>query len=243
MSKIALEVRDLIKSFSLDGATINAVDNISFQVRSGEFVALVGPSGSGKTTMLSILAALLTPTSGQVLIDGEDLAGMNEKRRVKLRREKIGFTFQSNNLIPYLTARENVEFMLRLNNNLDRVGRVRSDELLARLGLSDRLHNLPAQMSGGQQQRVAIARALIHNPAVVLADEPTASLDTERAFQVVETFAHLIHENERAGIIVTHDLRMCQYVDRVLQMQDGKLVREYKSKKEIKELAQGVLKH
>jgi putative ABC transport system ATP-binding protein len=243
MSNIALEVRDLVKTFDLDGTVINAVDDVSFQVRSGEFVALVGPSGSGKTTMLSILAALLTPTSGRVLIDGEDLAQMNEKRRVKLRREKIGFTFQSNNLIPYLTARENVEFMLRLNNTLDRTGRVRSDELLARLGLSDRLHNLPAQMSGGQQQRVAIARALIHNPAVVLADEPTASLDTERAFQVVETFAHLIHEKERAGIMVTHDLRMCQYVDRILQMQDGKLVREYKSRKEIRELALGVLEH
>ena len=243
MSSVALEVRDLVKSFSLDGGTINAVDGVSFQVKSGEFVALVGPSGSGKTTMLSILAALLTPTTGQVLIDGQDLAQMNEKKRVKLRREKIGFTFQSNNLIPYLTARENVEFMLRLNNKLDRAGRVRSDELLARLGLSDRLHSLPAQMSGGQQQRVAIARALIHNPAVVLADEPTASLDTERAFQVVETFAHLIHENDRAGIMVTHDLRMCQFVDRVLQMQDGKLVKVYEDKKEILELAQGVLKH
>ena len=243
MSSVALEVRDLVKSFALDGATINAVDGVSFQVNSGEFVALVGPSGSGKTTMLSILAALLTPTTGQVLIDGQDLAQMNEKKRVKLRREKIGFTFQSNNLIPYLTARENVEFMLRLNNKLNRAGRVRSDELLARLGLSDRLHNLPAQMSGGQQQRVAIARALIHNPAVVLADEPTASLDTERAFQVVETFAHLIHENDRAGIMVTHDLRMCQFVDRVLQMQDGKLVKVYESKQEILELAQGVLKH
>ena len=243
MNSVALEVRDLVKTFLLDGATINAVDGVSFQVKAGEFVALVGPSGSGKTTMLSILAALLTPTSGQVLIDGQDLAQMNEKRRVKLRREKIGFTFQSNNLIPYLTARENVEFMLRLNNKRDRAGRLRSDELLARLGLADRLHNLPAQMSGGQQQRVAIARALIHNPAVVLADEPTASLDTERAYQVVETFAHLIHENDRAGIMVTHDLRMCQFVDRVLQMQDGKLVRVYESKQEIMELAQGTLKH
>lgn len=237
MSDIALEVRDLVKSFSLDGATINAVDQVSFQVKFGEFVALVGPSGSGKTTMLSILAALLTPTSGQVLIDGQDLAQMSEKERVKLRREKIGFTFQSNNLIPYLSARENVEFMLRLNGKLDHASRIRSDELLARLGLAERLHNLPAQMSGGQQQRVAIARALIHNPALVLADEPTASLDTERAFQVVETFANLIHENGRAGIIVTHDLRMCQFVDRVLQMQDGKLVRVYDTKEEIMELA------
>src|SRR5512144_3309116 len=165
MNSIALEVKDLVKTFALDGTTINAVDCVSFQVKSGEFVALVGPSGSGKTTMLSILAALLSPTSGQVLIDGQDLACMNERQRVKLRRERIGFTFQSNNLIPFLTARENVEFMLRLNGKLNRAGRVRSDELLARLGLAERLHNLPAQMSGGQQQRVAIARALIHNPA------------------------------------------------------------------------------
>ena len=207
MSNVALEVRDLVKSFTVDGLTINAVDNVSFKVRSGEFVALVGPSGSGKTTLLSIMAALLTPTSGRVLIDGVDLASMNERLRVELRREKIGFTFQSNNLIPFLTAQENVEFMLRLNGRVDHASRIRSGELLARLGLEDRLHNLPGQMSGGQQQRVAIARALIHQPAVVLADEPTASLDTERALQVVETFAHLIHENERAVIMVTHDKR------------------------------------
>lgn len=239
MSTVALEVKNVVKTFSLDGGKINAVDDVSFKVNSGEFVALVGPSGSGKTTMLSILAALLTPTSGQVLIDGQDLSKMSEKQRVVLRREKIGFTFQSNNLIPYLTAKENVEFMLRLNGKANRAGRVRSQELLARLGLNDRLHNLPAQMSGGQQQRVAIARALIHNPTVVLADEPTASLDTERAFQVVETFANLIHENNRAGIMVTHDLRMCKYVDRVLQMRDGKLVQVYESKEEVMALARG----
>ncbi|MFZ5912509.1 MAG: ABC transporter ATP-binding protein [Chloroflexota bacterium] len=240
MSAIALEVHNVIKTFTVEGGgTINAVDDVSFEVRSGEFVALVGPSGSGKTTMLSILAALLTPTSGQVLIDGQDLARLNEKKRVELRRQKIGFTFQANNLIPFLTAQENVEFMLRLNGQADKAGRMRSAELLARLGLSDRLRNLPGQMSGGQQQRVAIARALIHNPAVVLADEPTASLDTERAFQVVETFARLIHENERAGIMVTHDLRMCKYVDRVLQMRDGQLVRVIEDREEIEQLAGG----
>ena len=239
MSTVALEVKNVVKTFTVDGGKINAVDDVSFQVHAGEFVALVGPSGSGKTTMLSILAALLTPTSGQVLIDGQDLAKMSEKQRVVLRREKIGFTFQSNNLIPYLTAKENVEFMLRLNGKANRAGRMRSQELLARLGLSDRLHNLPAQMSGGQQQRVAIARALIHQPTVVLADEPTASLDTERAFQVVETFANLIHENNRAGIMVTHDLRMCKYVDRVLQMRDGKLVQVYETKDEVMALARG----
>jgi len=239
MNTVALEVKDVVKSFQTDGATIYAVDKVSFSVKHGEFVALVGPSGSGKTTMLSILAALLSPSGGQVIIDGQDLAKMSERQRVVLRREKIGFTFQSNNLIPFLSAKENVELMLRLNGRLDHGARIRAAELLARLGLSDRLNNLPAQMSGGQQQRVAIARALIHNPTLVLADEPTASLDTERAFQVVQTFAALIHENQRAGIMVTHDLRMCQYVDRELQMRDGKLVKEYVDKKEIMALAKG----
>lgn len=238
MAKAVLEVHNVVKTFNVEGGgTINAVDDVSFKVHSGEFVALVGPSGSGKTTMLSILAALLTPTSGQVLIAGQDLASLNERKRVRLRRQKIGFTFQANNLIPFLTAQENVELMLRLNGRGDKAGRTRSAELLSRLGLSDRLRNLPGQMSGGQQQRVAIARALIHNPAVVLADEPTASLDTERAFQVVETFSNLIHENERAGIMVTHDLRMCRYVDRVLMMQDGKLIRVVRDREDIDKLA------
>ena len=236
---VALEVRQVVKTFQSDSGSVNAVDGVSFSVQHGEFVALVGPSGSGKTTMLSILAALLSPTQGQILIDGQDLAGMSEAERVRLRREKIGFTFQANNLIPYLTAQENVEFMLRLNRKQDKLSRLRAQELLSRLGLSDRLANLPSQMSGGQQQRVAIARALIHNPTLVLADEPTASLDTERAFQVVKTFAALIHENQRAGIMVTHDLRMCQYVDRVLMMRDGRLVKEYTTPEEIQALARG----
>ena len=235
----ALETRSVVKTYQSESGTIQAVDDVSLSVSAGEFVALVGPSGSGKTTMLSILAALLQPSSGQILLDGDDLAGMGEKERVAMRREKIGFTFQANNLVPYLTAVENVELMLRLNKRLDKTGKLRARELLARLGLGERLHNLPGQMSGGQQQRVAIARALIHNPSLVLADEPTASLDTERAYQVVETFAGLIHEQNRAGIMVTHDLRMCEYVDRVLQMQDGKLVRVYSGREEIMELVNG----
>jgi putative ABC transport system ATP-binding protein len=240
MSEIALETKSVVKKFKSDSGDITAVDAVSLQVKTGEFVALVGPSGSGKTTMLSMLAALLQPSDGQILLDGQDLASMNDARRVAIRREKIGFTFQSNNLIPYLSAIENVEYMLRLNGRLDKVNRLRAQELLARLGLSERMYNLPSQMSGGQQQRVAIARALIHNPTLVLADEPTASLDTERAFQVVETFASLIHENQRAGIMVTHDLRMVQYVDRVLQMQDGKLVKIYENQEEIQSLARGI---
>ncbi len=240
MTTYALETQSVIKTYQSESGTIQAVDDVSLRVAAGEFVALVGPSGSGKTTMLSILAALLQPTSGKVLLDGEDLAGKNDIERVTMRREKIGFTFQSNNLVPYLTAVENVELMLRLNNKLDKTGKLRARELLARLGLADRLHNLPGQMSGGQQQRVAIARALIHNPSLVLADEPTASLDTERAYQVVETFAGLIHEQNRAGIMVTHDLRMVEFTDRVLLMQDGKLVQIYTGHDEIMELVNGV---
>jgi len=239
MTTYALETKSVIKTYQSDSGPIQAVDDVSLQVAAGEFVALVGPSGSGKTTMLSILAALLKPSAGQILLDGRDLASMNDMDRVAMRREKIGFTFQANNLVPYLSAVENVELMLRLNNKLDKAGKLRARELLARLGLGERLHNLPGQMSGGQQQRVAIARALIHNPTLVLADEPTASLDTERAYQVVETFAGLIHEQNRAGIMVTHDLRMCEFVDRVLQMQDGKLVRIYTGRDEIMQLVTG----
>jgi putative ABC transport system ATP-binding protein len=239
MAETALETHSVVKIYKSDFGDVLAVDEVSFQVHKGEFVALVGPSGSGKTTMLAMLAALLSPTAGTLLLDGQDLATMNDTRRVAFRREKIGFTFQANNLLPYLTALENIELMLQLNNRLDKAGKLRAQELLTRLGLRDRMHHLPSQMSGGQQQRVAIARALIHDPSLVLADEPTASLDTERAFQAVETFANLIHERQRAGIMVTHDLRMCRYVDRVLQMRDGKLVRIYEDQQEIQALARG----
>ncbi len=220
---VALETQSVTKTYQTGNAIIKAVDEVSISVQAGEFVALVGPSGSGKTTMLAMLAGLLSPTDGGILIDGQNLSTMSERHRTRFRREKIGFTFQSNNLVPYLTAQENVELMLRLNGTLNKAGKARARELLIRLGLGDRLNNLPSQLSGGQQQRVAIARALAHNPDVVLADEPTASLDTERAYQVVETFANLIHEQQRAGIMVTHDLRMCKFVDRVIQMQDGRL--------------------
>ena len=238
---IALETASVSKVYQSDSGVLTAVDNISLQVRAGEFVALVGPSGSGKTTLLAMLAGLLLPTSGRIAIAGRDLTGMREAERTRFRREHIGFTFQANNLVPFLTLQENVELMLKLNGKQDRHSKQRARDLLERLGLGDRLRNLPSQLSGGQQQRVAIARALIHDPSIVLADEPTASLDTERANQVVATFASLIHEERRAGIIVTHDLRMCKYVDRVIQMLDGKIERILDDRSAIDDLATGRL--
>jgi len=227
----------LTKTYQLDNDLIIAVDEVSFEVNSGEFIGLVGPSGSGKTSLLAMIAGLLSPNCGKIILAGEELSQMSESQRTRFRRQRIGFTFQTNNLVSFLNVRENVELMLRLNGNHTPKGKQRAVELLDRLGLGERLHSLPSQLSGGQRQRVAIARSLIHDPELVLADEPTASLDTTLAFQVVETFSQLIHEQNRVGIMVTHDLRMCRYVDRVFQMIDGKLARIISSPAEIQQLA------
>ncbi len=237
----ALVAEDLRKTYHLGPQTIAAVDGVSLTLARGEFVALVGPSGSGKTSILAMLAGLLRPTEGRVRIAGEDLGELPDRRLAGFRRRNIGFTFQQNNLVPYLTVFENVTLMLSLNGRFDAAGASRARELLERLGLGDRLRSLPSQLSGGQQQRVAIARALIHQPAVVLADEPTASLDTERAHQVVDTFADLIHHDRRAGIMVTHDLRMCRVVDRVIVLRDGAVERTLEEPDAIARFADGAL--
>jgi putative ABC transport system ATP-binding protein len=231
-----IETINATKIYQTGSNVVKAVDNASIAIHSGEFVGLVGPSGSGKTTMLAMLAALLKPSEGQICIDGENLNALSESQRVKFRRQKIGFTFQANNLVPYLTVLENVEFMLRLNGTLNRSTRQGAKDLLERLGMSDRLNNLPNQLSGGQRQRVAIARSMIHQPSVILADEPTASLDTERAFQVTRLYADLIHENNKAGVMVTHDLRMCRYVDKIIQIEDGKIAAILNDRQQIESL-------
>ncbi|HEX7556634.1 MAG TPA: ABC transporter ATP-binding protein [Leptolinea sp.] len=231
-----LETRNVSKIYKSGSAEVKAVDSASFQIHEGEFVGLVGPSGSGKTTMLAMLAALLTPSKGEVFIDGADLGKMDDAERVKFRRESLGFTFQSNNLVPFLTVKENVELMLRLNGKYDKNSNIKVEELLERLGLTDRMTSLPSQLSGGQKQRVSIARSLIHNPSVVLADEPTASLDSERAFQVTRLYSDLIHEQKKAGIMVTHDLRMCVFVDKIIQISDGKINSIMENREEIDSL-------
>jgi putative ABC transport system ATP-binding protein len=221
----------------VESSIIKAVDEVSVQICPGEFVALVGPSGSGKTTMLAMLAGLLAPSEGSIFIGGEDLVDMSDGDRTRFRRERVGFTFQDNNLVPYLTVQENVELMLKLNGRFNKRSKKRAVELLEQLGLGDRLKNLPSQLSGGQQQRVAIARALVHRPNIVLADEPTASLDTKRAFQVVGTFADLIHAENLAGIMVTHDLRMVKFVDKIIRMRDGKVHKVITDREQIERFA------
>jgi putative ABC transport system ATP-binding protein len=236
-----LEAQSVTKIYEVESNVIRAVDDVSISICPGEFTALVGPSGSGKTTMLAMLAGLLSPTAGSISIAGHDLADMTEAQRTRFRRESVGFTFQSNNLVPYLTVQENVELMLKLNRQFSRSNRSRAMDLLGQLGLNDRLKNLPSQLSGGQQQRVAIARALVHRPDIVLADEPTASLDTQRAIQVVQTFADLIHSENLAGIMVTHDLRMVRFVDKIIQMRDGKVSLLLTEKEEILKFANAYL--
>jgi putative ABC transport system ATP-binding protein len=233
--KPIIEVDSVSKIYNSGENPVKAVDKVSFSVETGEFVALVGPSGSGKTTMLALVAALLYPSDGKIIFDGTDLDTFTERQRVQFRREKIGFAFQSHSLVPYLTVYENVELMLRLNNMKGGTNKIRVKELLESLGLMEKQHVLPNQLSGGQRQRVAVARSVAHHPRVVLADEPTANLDTERAYHAVEIFADLIHGQERCGIMVTHDLRMCRFVDKILQMEDGKLSRIIENHKEIVE--------
>lgn len=235
----ALIAEGLSKTYPLGEQLIHAVDDVSFEVQPGEFVALVGPSGSGKTSLLAMLAGLLRPSGGRVRIADQEIAELSDRQLTRFRRRNIGFTFQANNLLPYLTVLENVTLMLSLNGRSNPGSVQWAKDLLEQLGLADRLRSLPSQLSGGQQQRVSIARALIHRPAVVLADEPTASLDTERAHQVVQTFAALVHDDRRAGIMVTHDLRMCRHVDRVIQMRDGVLERIVDDPDDIRALAEG----
>lgn len=233
----AVEVKSLSKTYKIDATEIPAVRDVFINVEAGEFVGLVGPSGSGKTTILAMLAGLLRADAGTIRIDEQDVSRMKESQLTAFRRKDIGFTFQENNLVPDFTALENVELMLWLNGKLDKRGKERARQLLVRLGLGERMTNLPSQLSAGQQQRVAIARALAHDPSLVLADEPTANLDTARAHQVIGTFASLIHEENRAGIMVTHDLRMCAHVDRVIQMEDGHVAGIISDRMEIEALA------
>lgn len=225
---IALETHGVTKIYHTGGVEIRAVDDVALQVEAGEFAALVGPSGSGKTTMLAILAGLLRPDRGQILIEGEELGQMKDARRTRFRGQKIGFVFQASNLLPYLTALENVELILKLTGQLTAEKQREAKKLLTRLGLGERLHNLPSQLSGGQQQRVAIARALVTQPAIVLADEPTGNLDSKSGSEILQLLRRTCDQQGQTIVMVTHDPRAAAYADRVVFLRDGQVVRELK---------------
>ncbi len=219
---IVMDVRDITKTLPLGKERINILKGISFQILSGEFVSIVGPSGSGKSTLLGIIAGLDNPTTGQVFIDGVDITRMTEGKLAVVRNSKIGMVFQAFNLIPTLTAQENVEIPLYVGKHKGSPS-ARAQELLALVGLSHRLDHRPNQLSGGEQQRVAIARSLATDPAFVIADEPTGNLDAKNGENVLKLIAELREQTGKTFIIATHDPVVASHADHALRIVDGKL--------------------
>jgi putative ABC transport system ATP-binding protein len=217
----ALRVNDVSKVYGSGHTAVEALKHASFELSDGEFLALVGPSGSGKTTLLTIIGALLEPTTGTVVIGDTDVTGLGRKAQASFRARNIGFVFQSFNLVPFLTARENLTIMAGIAGVDRTIIEQRADVLLEELGLADRRNNLPEQLSGGERQRVAIGRALVTDPVLIRVDEPTASLDTRLGTQVVELLGEEIRKRGKSGIMVTHDTRMVQFTDRTLSILDG----------------------
>ena len=218
---VVVELENLEKSYRLGKVTVNALRGVSLKLRQGEFMVIMGPSGSGKTTLLNIIGTLDKPSSGRALIEGEDITRLNDGQLTKLRRYKIGFVFQFHNLIPVLTALENVELPLITSGVKRNESRERAMELLSRVGLQDRTGHLPDELSGGEQQRVAIARALANRPRIVLADEPTGDLDTKTGFEVVQLMHSMAKHEGSAVVVVTHDPAVAERADRLIEMRDG----------------------
>jgi putative ABC transport system ATP-binding protein len=215
--------QSLTKVFGSGDTAVEAVRDASLSVQPGEFVAIVGPSGSGKTTLLALLGGLLTATRGRVTVGGTDISRLNEAQRARFRRERVGFVFQGFNLVPYLTAEQNLLVIPSISGKLDGETRARARQLLGEMGVEKRAHHLPGELSGGERQRVAIGRALMNDPLLVLVDEPTSNLDSERGTEVVRSLAEEVKMRNKIGIMVTHDRRMLTNVDRVLEMADGRL--------------------
>lgn len=223
MSNVILETVNLNKAFSL-GETIYAVNNVNIQIMAGSMNVIVGPSGSGKSTLLSLLGGLDRPMSGDILLEGQSYRELNEDKLALLRRHKLGYVFQFFNLIPHLTALENVMLPLQFVNMPNKAAKQRGLELLERVGLEKRSHHLPLQLSGGEQQRVAIARALANRPAIILADEPTGNLDTKTRDGIVALFQELNQQEGQTFIMVTHDPSLAEFANKVISMQDGVVV-------------------
>jgi putative ABC transport system ATP-binding protein len=225
----AIEATNLAKSYGEGRTRVEALKGISMAVRPGELFAIMGPSGSGKTTLLMILGLVTEPSEGRVMLEGENIYNGKRFDLQRLRREKIGFIFQFANLIPFLTAKENMLLSLELIGIAGRQADSRAMELLEYLEVADRADHLPEQLSGGERQRVAIARALANNPAIILADEPTASLDTERGLTVMRLLRKVSTEQGAAILVVTHDTRMISEIDGVIHLMDGRVAQVGKS--------------
>ena len=220
---IAIEAHDVVKTFADGAGAVHVLRGVSLAVARGEIVALEGRSGSGKTTLLSILGCILTPTSGRVVVDG---VAVDPRRQVEIRKRSIGFVFQQFNLFPALTAQENLEYALGLKGVRGKAARREAEEILDLVGLSDRRGFLPRDLSGGQKQRVAIARALLRQPAVILADEPTANLDSVVGGHILDLFRHVTRQRGSGLLVVTHDPRVRAVADRVIEIRDGRLHHE-----------------
>jgi len=219
-----ITVRDLLKEFKLGGETVAAVNGVSFTVERGEIVSIVGPSGSGKSTLLGLIGGLDSPTAGSVTLDGVEISGMNERALTNIRNEKLGFVFQFFNLIPTLSALENVALPIQFARKRKFKPAERARELLTHLGLGDRLNHRPQQLSGGEQQRVAIARALANNPPILLADEPTGNLNSEASELVMETIQQVHQAFGTSVVVVTHNKDVAGQADLILTLVDGQLV-------------------
>jgi putative ABC transport system ATP-binding protein len=219
-----IQIRDVVKHYGSGASQVRALQGVDLDVRAGEVLALMGPSGSGKTTLLSIMGCILRATAGSVRIAGREMVGLPESDLPRVRLQHFGFIFQGFNLFPALTARENVEIALDLKRVPRRQARGRAEELLAGVGLVEKAASHPADLSGGEKQRVAIARALAGDPPMILADEPTAALDSASGKTVMTILSSLAHQRSRAVVVVTHDPRVLGYADRVVRMADGRML-------------------
>ena len=219
-----LEVKNLCKTYGKGETLVKALDNVSFSVESGEFVAIIGPSGSGKSPLLHILGGVDTPTSGSVVINNQDISQLDETALAIFRRRQIGLIYQFYNLIPILTVEENLTLPLLLDGR--KPAKRQIDDLVKKLGLESRLNHLPNQLSGGQQQRVSIGRALVNNPALMLADEPTGNLDSENSKEIVSLLRHFNKQYNQTVIIITHDEKIALSADRIISIEDGKITRD-----------------
>ncbi|MBQ4901334.1 ABC transporter ATP-binding protein [Paenibacillus sp. Marseille-P2973] len=218
-----LQISGVTKYYAEGSGRIAALDHVSLKVEPGEFVAVVGPSGSGKSTFLSIAGALLRPSEGEVTVNGQLISKLSDRELSKIRLQEIGFIMQSSNLVPYLNVLDQVLIVKRMSGRVSKEDKAFAIQLLEELGLGSKLKSYPEELSGGEKQRTAIARALSNNPNVILADEPTASLDTKRAHEVVELIANEVKSRHKAAIMVTHDERMLEYCDKIYRMEDGTL--------------------